>query len=62
MKGAKPYKENVLASADTMLQIFEGILASVRDRKAVPADVAKAILDQSRAVRKSLRKEAGKIE
>ena len=53
---------DVLADADAMLQIFEGILASVRDRKAVPADVAGAILDQSRTVRKSLRKAAEKTE
>jgi inosine-uridine nucleoside N-ribohydrolase len=60
VKKNKKVVENVLADADATLQIFEGMLASIRDRKAVPADVARAILDRSKTVRKSLRKAADK--
>ncbi len=46
--------EDVALDALEMLKAFEGLTASVRDRGAVPRDVARSFLEDSRRIRRNL--------
>jgi hypothetical protein len=49
--GVLSYKSKQLTDALDMLQIFEGVVESVRDRGHMPEDAANAMLARSRKIR-----------